>query len=252
MPVLVLRTGFAVKGYMEDIMERKRMEIVLGALLLAVAGLITVHGVRYAQTMRMTREMKTVVIDAGHGGADPGKVGVNQALEKDINLSIAKLVCQYLKQNDVNVIMTRESDAGLYDEGAQNKKVQDLKRRLQKIEESGAEFAVSIHQNSYHEEGVKGAQVFYHGSSQAGKMLADVLQQQLVTGVDPQNGRVAKANSTYYLLKETSVPTVIVECGFLSNWEEAALLIEEEYQEKMAWNITLGIMRYLNEEKSVV
>lgn len=148
--------------------------------------------------------------------------------------------------------MTRESDSGLYDEGAQNKKVQDLKRRLQKIEESGASFAVSIHQNSYHEEGVKGAQVFYHGESQQGKALADILQQQLVTGVDPGNTRVAKANTSYYLLKETTVPTVIVECGFLSNWEESALLIEEEYQEKLAWNIVLGIMRYLNAGESVV
>lgn len=233
-------------------MERKKAEIVLGVLILAVVGLVTVHGVRYAQTMRMTKERRTVVIDAGHGGADPGKVGVNQALEKDINLSIAKLVSQYLQQNDVNVIMTRESDAGLYDEGAQNKKVQDLKRRLQKIEESGAEFAVSIHQNSYHEEGVKGAQVFYHGASEEGKKLADTLQEQIIAGVDPENGRVAKANTSYYLLKETSVPTVIVECGFLSNWEEAALLTEDEYQEKMAWNITLGIMRYLNQKESVV
>ncbi|NBH84181.1 N-acetylmuramoyl-L-alanine amidase [bacterium C-53] len=233
-------------------MEQKKKEIILGAIVLAAIGLITVHGVRYAQTMRMTKEIKTVVIDAGHGGADPGKVGVNQALEKDINLSIAKLVSQYLQQNDIHVIMTRESDTGLNDEGVRNKKVQDLKRRLQKIEESGAVFAVSIHQNSYHEEGVKGAQVFYHGSSEAGKKLADILQDQLITGVDPDNRRVAKANTSYYLLKETTVPTVIVECGFLSNWEEAALLIEEEYQEKMAWNIALGIMRYLNESKSVV
>lgn len=233
-------------------MERKKAEIIIGTFVLAAVGLITVHGVRYAQTIKMTKEVRTVVIDAGHGGADPGKVGINQALEKDINLSIAKLVCRYLQQNDINVIMTRDDDAGLYDEGAQNKKVQDLKRRLKKIEESGAEFAVSIHQNSYHEEPVKGAQVFYHGSSPDGKALAELLQKQLIDGVDPKNTRVAKSNTSYYLLKETTVPTVIVECGFLSNWEEAGLLIEKEYQEKMAWNIALGIMRYLNGGESVV
>ena len=109
-------------------------------------------------------------------------------------------------------------------------------------------FSVSIHQNSYPQESVKGAQVFYYGQSKEGKELAETLQKTLVAQLDPQNHRQAKANESYYLLKKTPSPTVIVECGFLSNWKEAKALNTEEYQERMAWTIHMGIMEYLNGE----
>lgn len=234
---------------MEKKMKIKKFEIMLGVCILILVALATTQGIKMAQTIRMTKEKKTVVIDAGHGGVDPGKIGVNQALEKDINLEIAKRVQMYLEQNDIHVIMTRDSDDALYDADSKNKKVQDLKRRMDIIEGSGAEFTISIHQNSYHDEGCKGAQVFYHGKSVHGKELAECLQSQLIAGVDPDNNRVAKANNSYYLLKETGIPTAIVECGFLSNWEESVLLIEEDYQDKLAWNIAMGIIKCLNLNK---
>lgn len=188
-----------------------------------------------------------VVIDAGHGGIDPGKVGINQALEKDINLIIAKKVKRYLELSDVEVIMTRESEDGLYQPEDSNKKVQDMKNRVALIDSSGAALAVSIHQNSYSEEYVKGAQVFYYATSLQGKALAEVMQSTLAETLDKENKREAKANDSYYLLKKTQTPIIIAECGFLSNSEEAYLLTQEEYQDRVAWAIHLGILRYMAE-----
>ena len=189
-----------------------------------------------------------VVIDAGHGGMDPGKIGINDVAEKEINLSIALKVKKYLEFNDVKVVMTRETDSGLNDPDASNKKVQDMKRRLSLIEETAPDLAVSIHQNSYPEEYVHGAQVFYYADSPAGEQLAELLQTQLVKKADPDNNRQIKPNNSYYLLKNTSVPIVIVECGFLSNWAEAEKLCSQAYQEKIAWAICMGILQNLNRQ----
>lgn len=189
-----------------------------------------------------------VVIDAGHGGADPGKVGINGALEKDINLEIARKLKVFLEQADIEVVLTRDSDMGLYDENASNKKVQDMKRRVEIIETSEPVMTVSIHQNSYHEEYVHGAQTFYYANSEQSKLLAEKIQMLLLEEIDGENTRVAKSNDSYYLLKKTSTPIVIVECGFLSNSEEAEKLSSDYYQEKLAWAIHLAILQYINSQ----
>lgn len=188
-----------------------------------------------------------VVVDAGHGGMDPGKVGINGALEKDINLAIAKKLAVFLKMSDVEVVLTRESDEGLYDDKKPNKKVQDMKARLSKINEEAPELAVSIHQNSYEQESVEGAQVFYYGTSIEGKKAAEIVQQQILDGFPDLYHREAKSNESYYLLKKSKVPLIIVECGFLSNHQEAERLKDSDYQEKMAWQIHMAILKYLNQ-----
>ena len=188
-----------------------------------------------------------MVIDAGHGGDDPGKVGINGAYEKDLNLQIASLLKTFLEANDIEVVMTRESDEGLYDADVSNKKVQDMKRRIELIDKTMPVLTVSIHQNSYPEEYVHGAQVFYYTGSTQGQQLAEYIQKQLVEKVDPENKRQVKANNSYYLLKKTEIPIVIVECGFLSNSAEAEKLCTSEYQERVAWAIHMGILQYLNE-----
>ena len=142
--------------------------------------------------------------------------------------------------------MTRETEDGLYDADASHKKVQDMKRRIAIIEETAPDLTVSIHQNSYPEEYVHGAQVFYYEGSAEGQELADKIQKRLIEGADPGNKRQIKANSSYYLLKKTKIPIVIVECGFLSNRTEAEALCSDEYQDCIAWEITLGILQYLN------
>lgn len=174
-------------------------------------------------------------------------MSVDGSLEKDINLQIALKLQKFLQMQDVNVILTRDSDMGLYDENASNKKVQDMKKRVALIEENQPDLVVSIHQNSYHEEYVHGAQVFYYAGSEKSKELAERIQQVMALELDRDNARKAKANDSYYLLKKTSSPIVIVECGFLSNYEEAQKLSSDLYQEKVAWAIHLAIMQWLND-----
>lgn len=196
-------------------------------------------------------EKKCVVIDAGHGGLDPGKVGINGALEKDINLSIALKVKKYLEQQDIRVILTRENDNGLYTEASSNKKQEDLNNRIRMINTANASLAISIHQNSYTSASVEGIQVFYYNGSTNGEYIAKLMQEQLILGMKPNKERAAKADSSYYLLKNSSIPMIIVECGFLSHPTEANLLITDSYQEKMAWNIALGILKYFNSDDSI-
>lgn len=228
-------------------------------LLSAVAGMLLLLSLVYVckETVLYTAgrgsampggDMRCVVIDAGHGGDDPGKVGINGAKEKDVNLQIAEKVKKYLEANDITVVMTRESDEGLNDANASNKKVQDMKRRIELIDKTAPQVTVSIHQNSYPEEYVHGAQVFYYTGSKEGQNLADAIQWQLVDKVDPENKRQVKANDSYYLLKKTGIPIVIVECGFLSNSAEAEKLCTDDYQERVAWAIHMGILQYLNKQ----
>lgn len=192
------------------------------------------------------QESPVVVIDAGHGGADPGKVGIHQEEEKVINLQIAKLLQKKLEEEGVLVVMTRDSDEDLADADASNKKQQSLQRRCDLVEEVQPDCVISIHQNSFTDETACGAQVFYYTKSQEGNRLAEILQKHLVEKLDTENHRKTKANDSYYLLKKNSRPTVIVECGFLSNPKEAALLSSGDYQEKVAATICEGVLEYLN------
>lgn len=189
------------------------------------------------------------IFDPAHGGDDPGKIGITDVKEKDINLKIARELEKLLKKEGIKVVMTRTDDGGLYEQSSKNKKVEDMRKRCEIITKANPVFTVSIHQNSYPDESIKGAQVFYYGQSQEGKKLAETLQNVLVQQLDPQNHRQAKANESYFLLKKTSSPTVIVECGFLSNYKEAKLLESEEYQKKVAEAVKTGILQCLNMDK---
>lgn len=230
---------------MTDNQNRILKLVMLGIMMFSMF-VVAREGAVYVNSVQVeNKKALCVVIDAGHGGSDPGKVGVSGQLEKDINLKIAQMLKQFLQAEGITVVMTREDDGGLYDENASNKKVQDMKRRLEIIEAAEPVLVVSIHQNSYHEEYVKGAQVFYYETSEKSKRLARVLQEQL-RQLNPENNRKSKGNDSYFLLKKTSKPIVIVECGFLSNYTEAEKLSTELYQEKLAWNIHMGIMKYLN------
>ncbi len=190
-----------------------------------------------------------VVIDPGHGGRDPGKVGVNNALEKEINLAISYKVKALLEQNDFEVILTRQTDEGLYTDSDVSKKSGDMRRRVAIINDNDPIVAVSIHQNSFPDESCKGTQVFYHVNSPNGKMFGELMQQAIEETVNNGKHRSAKSNNNYYMLKNTECPTVIVECGFLSNYEECELLCTEEYQDKIAWGIYMGIVRYINKSE---
>lgn len=260
-PLLLLHI-LDIKAYWEIVMEllekmwtqvrrRKTLAVSAGMLLLLSVIMLEGRGTFSAigDDVRAENDKICVVIDAGHGGSDPGKVGINGVNEKDINLEIAGYVRQYLEASDIQVVMTRETDQGLNDADASNKKVQDMKRRIELIDETAPAITVSIHQNSYPEEYVHGAQVFYYTGSKEGQILAQYIQEELVDKVDPENKRQVKANDSYYLLKKTGIPIVIVECGFLSNSVEAEKLCTEAYQKRVAWAIHIGILRYLNAQE---
>lgn len=185
-----------------------------------------------------------VVIDPGHGGDDPGKVSTDGVLEKEINLAISKKLQKILQDEGYQVVITREDDNGLYDENAANKKITDMKKRCEIIEKADADIVVSIHQNSFSQESVHGAQVFYYEYSSEGRKLAETIQSSIKELADRENDRAAKSNSTYYMLVHTPCPTVIVECGFLSNVEETKLLLSDDYQEKIAKAICDGVNKY--------
>jgi N-acetylmuramoyl-L-alanine amidase len=223
-----------------------RQKIELAAAILVLAALVFVSRTisKYVDSNQVKNEKVTIVLDPGHGGSDPGKIGVNDVEEKTVNLEIAKRVQKLLKKEKIDVVMTREKDTMLTGRDGQATKVGDMKARVAMINETKPALAVSIHQNSYHQEGVKGAQVFYYSHSEDGKKAAEVMQKALLS-LNTDNNRKAKANDTYYLLKRTEPPTIIVECGFLSNWEEAELLKDKEYQESIAEAIVEGIKAYI-------
>lgn len=190
-----------------------------------------------------------VVIDAGHGGFDPGKIGINNALEKDINLSIAIKLKTLLEFHYIKVIMTRDEDKDLSSSSrsSQDMKKEDMKERIKIINSSDAIIVISIHQNSFTQSSVRGSQVFYYENSDKGRVLAEIIQDCLKEIMCDGNHRLAKPNSTYYLLKNSKYPLVIVECGFLSNRDEAENLCTDDYQNKIAWAIHLGVIEYLTD-----
>ena len=180
-----------------------------------------------------------IVLDAGHGGWDPGKTGTNGENEKVLNLAVVEKLTEYLEEGGAEVILTRSADTAL---GGSKKA--DMAERRRVANETGADILVSIHQNAFPSAGAKGAQVFYHQSSEKGKLLAECVQESLRSRVDGSNQRMAKENKEYYILRTTEIPAVIVECGFLSNAEEERLLNDKTYQERLAWAVYCGILDY--------
>ena len=205
-------------------------------------------GVNKTVSVMAGEEAHFIVIDSGHGFFDAGKIGVSGALEKDINLAIALKLKADLESQGFHVRMTRENDVQLYDGMRPSDKKEDMQKRVSLMTDENCILAVSIHQNSFTEEKYRGAQVFYYGQSENGKKLAEILQTALIEQVDPDNHRAAKANESYYLLKKTPTPTVIVECGFLSNPTEAELLLQDDYQDQLVNAIYTGIKTYLGDE----
>ena len=231
-------------------MKKYRIELTMACLLLVCFYLLSRQAavISVNQTERGTQKIASplILVDAGHGGSDPGMIGVGGLEEKGINLSISLLLRDTLEKSGYSVIMTREEDKGLYDSSAANKKAQDMQRRIAMIREHMPVLSVSIHQNSYHDAGVHGPQVFYYESSVEGKKLAEAVQSSLNDLLEVDRPREVKGNTSYYLLKRSSGILVIVECGFLTNPEEAQKLQTKEYQEKVAAAVSEGIRTYLN------
>lgn len=196
-----------------------------------------------------------VVIDAGHGGRDPGASGDSGITEEEINLKIALKLRRLIDQCGGTAIMIREDDSGLYTEGGNGKetrKTEDLRNRHTLINSCGADIFISIHLNSFSQSRYYGAQTFYMKNDAKSSKLAESIQNELIKVLDRGNDREAKATDSVYILKNNNMPGALIECGFLSNHEEERLLNDEHYQEKVAWSIFVGIVRYMEQEKKAV
>ena len=211
-------------------------------VMVIIAGLYITEKKQSVVNTMLPLDSKVVILDAGHGGWDPGKTGTIGENEKNINLEIAQKLKQYLEQGGAIVYMTRDTDEALGE-----KKGEDMKERKRIANESQGDIFVSIHQNAFPKGSAKGAQVFYHKQSEEGKKLAEEIQKSLKKYVDSENTREIKENTNYYILKKTELPSALVECGFLSNTEEEQKLNTEEYQQKVAWAIYVGIMNYFDD-----
>ena len=189
----------------------------------------------------------TVIIDAGHGGEDGG-AEVDGVLEKDINLNIANKTADLLRLCGYTVTEIRDEDISVYEDGAETlreNKVSDLKHRVEICNESENNIVVSIHQNKFDNSAYSGAQVFYSVNNDNSILLAEAVRSAVVSLLQSDNTRELKpAGSDIYLLDNAEVPAIIVECGFLSNSEERAKLLDEGYQSQMAYSIAMGVLEY--------
>ncbi|BFL48570.1 N-acetylmuramoyl-L-alanine amidase [Lactonifactor longoviformis] len=225
-------------------MRKKAIELLMAVLLLVGAFFLSKEGAELV-SKELAQDAKVIVVDAGHGGIDPGVIGIGGLKEKDINLQIAKKVKKKLEKEGYTIVMTRTKDEGLYEENTNNKKVQDMQNRCNLIKEKKPVMTISIHQNSYPDASVCGPQVFYFTHSAEGAKLGKSIQDQLNTYLEVARPRVEKGNSTYYLLKKSEGVLTIVECGFLTNPDEAAKLQTKEYQDKVAEAVCQGVLEYL-------
>lgn len=183
----------------------------------------------------------TIVLDAGHGGGDPGAIGVAGTREDDINLKITLYLKAELEKRGHTVLLTRSEDAMI----AENKNA-DMRKRREIISQSGADYAISIHLNSNTDRSCRGPVAIYQEQSQQGKQIAQLLQQTLNEQIAPPKPRQVQSGN-YYILKSGAMPIVIVECGFLSNAEEEQLLLDDAYQQKIAAAIADGMQAYIDQ-----
>ena len=195
-------------------------------------------------------ERPIVVLDAGHGGMDGGCVSVNNKCEKDINLNIMLSLRDMMKIMGYQPVCTRETDKSIHDEGIEGlskQKKSDMENRLALINKYENAIAVSIHQNQFTDGKYNGAQMFYSPKVQGSEKLADIMQKKFVANLQPDNKREIKSvGDELYLLDNAKCPAVMIECGFLSNNEEAKKLESEEYQKQVAFTIFSGISDYEN------
>ncbi|NLY42601.1 MAG: N-acetylmuramoyl-L-alanine amidase CwlD [Clostridiaceae bacterium] len=233
------------------IMVIRRTNLLLIVLICVLSYMIfNLYSTKYIPTMALPTTNKVVVIDAGHGEPDGGAVGVSGVVEKDINLQIAQKLQALIEQSGGVVIMTRADDFSIHDpdkKTIREKKNSDLRNRKKIMDESNADAFISIHLNKFEQPQYYGAQVFYSANNEESKVLGELIQKELIEVLDNGNTREAKqATQDIYLLREPSMPAVIVECGFLSNPTEEKLLQTENYQKKIAWAIYIALMKYFN------
>ncbi len=187
----------------------------------------------------------TIVLDPGHGGVDGGSVGVNTSVkESNLNLNIAIKTKNIIEKFGISCILTRKDENGLYKIFGRGYKQEDMNARREIIEKADADGVISIHQNSFSESGVRGINAYYADGSEAGETFArDVLS--CLSG-QVENVKTLPKVGDFYMVNCTTAPSILVECGYLSNPEDEALLITDAYQNKLAYAIACGVLKFFN------
>lgn len=233
------------------VLNKKRIAIVVMSVFVSIFAFIFVTDKQeMIPTVSLPVSGKTIVIDAGHGKPDEGAESSKGTTEAETNLKIALKLQNLLEQSGSSVVLTRSDENAIYDIDAKTlkqKKISDIRNRVKIGNESSADIFVSIHLNKIPQQQYDGWQTFYKDGNEQGKKLAEKIQNNLNDAIQKENKRVAKTIDNVYIIKHVEIPTTIVECGFLSNPEEEKLLLEDEYQNKLAWGIYNGIIDYFYE-----
>lgn len=209
---------------------------------------LAVKKVKYVESQKILSR-KTIVLDAGHGGKDSGTAASDGTLEKDINLGIVLNLYDFLRFSGINAVTIRNNDSECYPPKSDTSR-SDLYNRLDFVNNIDNSVLVSIHQNHFEDESEWGMQVWYTANEETSKILADNILDISKSFLQPENQRVNKvSDNSYYILYQASVPSVMVECGFMSNPEENNKLKNDKYQKQLSYTILMGINKYLTEEK---
>ncbi|MBP1925073.1 N-acetylmuramoyl-L-alanine amidase [Sedimentibacter acidaminivorans] len=222
-------------------------------ILMTIYGILTksTETIIDASNEAVNNQKIKILIDPGHGGVDPGTSGDLKIAEAPINLEISTKLMKFLEGGGFEAEMTRYEDTGLYTEKSSTiraKKNEDLNNRVDAINNSNADLAISIHLNSFPQKQYYGAHVFYKKNCETSKIAAEMLQDNLKEILDKDNNRVPQAKKDIRIMDNSTIPTILIECGFLSNNEEEKKLITDDYQEKIAWAIYTGLVKYFNEQ----
>jgi N-acetylmuramoyl-L-alanine amidase len=251
LPKVVVFAGFHPKGNYK-IARKQIINAVSAGFCIVLLTLLAVAAIR-RETLQTAARLETaptaprILLDPGHGGEDGGAVGVDGTVEKDINLSLTRKLEIFLRVMGYRVSMTRTTDTAVYDKTAQTlreKKSSDIHNRFAMMESLGANaLFLSIHQNNFSQESSKGTQVFYSANHPQSEIYAKAVQSEVVRLLQPNNTRQVKASGTsIFLLYRAKIPAILVECGFLSNWEDVKKLKQEGYQNEMAFAIACGLL----------
>ena len=232
------------------VLSRKRLSLIVGCLFVSIFTFMLAtnkNEENIVPTVSLPVSGKTIVVDAGHGVPDEGAESSNGTSEAETNLKIALKLQELLEQSGCTVILTRSDENAIYDidsKTLRQKKKSDIHNRVKIGNESQADIFVSIHLNKIPQQQYDGWQTFYNAKSEDGRKLAISIQDSIGKAVQTENNRVAKSIDNIYIIKHVEIPTTIVECGFLSNPEEEKKLLENSYQDKLAWGIYNGIINY--------
>lgn len=233
--------------FLFSLIKKGQLIFLIVCFILVLSSSTIVSMAQAKETISHESPSYSIVIDAGHGGLDPGSIGYKTRVkESEVNLSVSQFLQKKLEDFGAKVTMTRTTSDGLYGISTANYKKRDMQKRKDIINAINPNLVVSVHMNSYVRHNLRGAQVFYDKHSEQSEQLALCIQDQFASRLPASDKGIAIGD--YYMLKCTPAPSVIAECGFLSNIEDEKLLISKEYQERLADCIFKGIVNFLNQE----